>query len=51
MNDFDMEKSKDMFRNYLKWRKEFRVDMLPKVNYLNFKIYSFAKMKILFGRN
>ncbi|XP_057449832.1 phosphatidylinositol/phosphatidylcholine transfer protein SFH11 isoform X2 [Lotus japonicus] len=30
MNDFDMEKSKDMFRNYLKWRKEFRVDMLPK---------------------
>jgi len=32
MNDFDMTISKDMFLNYLKWRKEFRVDMIHKVN-------------------
>ncbi|XP_012574443.1 phosphatidylinositol/phosphatidylcholine transfer protein SFH11 isoform X2 [Cicer arietinum] len=30
MNDFDMTVSRDMFLNYLKWRKEFRVDMLHK---------------------
>lgn len=32
MRDYDMLKAKDMFVNFLKWREEFRVDMLPKVN-------------------
>lgn len=32
MRDFDRSKSKEMFQNYLNWRKEFRVDQLPKVN-------------------
>lgn len=31
MRDFDMLKSKEMFQNYLKWRKDFRVDVLSKV--------------------
>ncbi|KAL2348151.1 hypothetical protein Fmac_002151 [Flemingia macrophylla] len=41
MRDFDMSKSKEMFQNYLKWRKEFRVDVLPKE--FNFTEYNEVK--------
>ncbi|CAK9160144.1 unnamed protein product [Ilex paraguariensis] len=32
MRDFDLIKAKEAFLNYLKWRKEFRVDAIIKVN-------------------
>ncbi|KHN34945.1 Sec14 cytosolic factor [Glycine soja] len=41
MRDFDMSKSKEMFQNYLKWRKDFRVDVLPKE--FNFTEYDEVK--------
>ncbi|AES94256.1 putative cellular retinaldehyde binding/alpha-tocopherol transport, CRAL/TRIO [Medicago truncatula] len=41
MNDFDMTISKDMFLNYLKWRKEFRVDMIHK----EFKFTEYTEVK------
>ncbi|XP_027914662.1 phosphatidylinositol/phosphatidylcholine transfer protein SFH11 isoform X3 [Vigna unguiculata] len=41
MRDFDMSKSKGMFQNYLNWRKEFRVDQLPKE--FNFTEYNEVK--------
>ncbi|KAK7406249.1 hypothetical protein VNO78_07872 [Psophocarpus tetragonolobus] len=41
MRDFDISKSKEMFQNYLQWRKEFRVDMLPKE--FNFTEYDEVK--------
>ncbi|TKY70836.1 Phosphatidylinositol/phosphatidylcholine transfer protein SFH11 [Spatholobus suberectus] len=41
MRDFDMAKSKEMFQSYLKWRKEFRVDMFPKE--FNFTEYNEVK--------
>ncbi|XP_020218168.1 phosphatidylinositol/phosphatidylcholine transfer protein SFH11 isoform X2 [Cajanus cajan] len=41
MRDFDVSKSKEMFQNYLKWRKEFRVDVLPKE--FNFTEYNEVK--------
>ncbi|KAK7367789.1 hypothetical protein VNO80_09807 [Phaseolus coccineus] len=41
MRDFDMSKSKEMFQNYLKWRNEFRVDLLPKE--FNFTEYNEVK--------
>ena len=33
MRDFDILKAKTMFLNYLKWREEFRVDTISKVNF------------------
>ncbi|KHN42702.1 phosphatidylinositol/phosphatidylcholine transfer protein SFH11-like [Glycine soja] len=41
MRDFDMLKSKEMFQNYLKWRKDFRVDVLSKE--FNFTEYDEVK--------
>ncbi|XP_027361995.1 phosphatidylinositol/phosphatidylcholine transfer protein SFH11 [Abrus precatorius] len=41
MRDFDMPKSKDMFQNYLKWRKEFRVDKLAE----EFKFTEYNEVK------
>ncbi|KAK7309050.1 hypothetical protein RJT34_05474 [Clitoria ternatea] len=41
MRDFDMPKSKEMFQNYLKWRKEFRVDNLPE----EFKFPEYREVK------
>ncbi|CAJ1928416.1 unnamed protein product [Sphenostylis stenocarpa] len=41
MRDFDMLKSKEMFQNCLNWRKEFRVDLLPKE--FNFTEYNEVK--------
>ncbi|KAK2372293.1 Sec14p phosphatidylinositol transfer family protein [Trifolium repens] len=41
MNDFDMTISKEMFLNYLKWRKEFRVDMIHK----EFKFTEYTEVK------
>ncbi|KAJ1416010.1 CRAL/TRIO, N-terminal domain [Sesbania bispinosa] len=41
MNDFDVSKSRDVFHNYLKWRKDFRVDMLPK----EFKFTEYTEVK------
>ncbi|XP_058778204.1 phosphatidylinositol/phosphatidylcholine transfer protein SFH11 [Vicia villosa] len=41
MNDFDMTISKDMFLNYLKWRKEFRVDMIHE----EFKFTEYTEVK------
>lgn len=32
MRDFDMSKAKEMFVNYLKWREDFGVDTISKVN-------------------
>lgn len=31
MRDFDLMKAKEMFLNYLKWREEYRVDLINKV--------------------
>lgn len=31
MRDFDLEKSKDAFLNYIKWRMDSKVDMISKV--------------------
>lgn len=31
MRDFDLEKSKDAFLNYLKWRVDSKVDMISQV--------------------
>ncbi|CAJ2650496.1 unnamed protein product [Trifolium pratense] len=41
MNDFDMMISKELFLNYLKWRKEFRVDMIHK----EFKFTEYTEVK------
>jgi hypothetical protein len=32
MRDFNLSKAKEMFLNYLKWREDFGVDAIPKVN-------------------
>ena len=43
-----MSKSKEVFLNFLKWREEFRVDMLPKVNNTELQdilIFIFLNMK------
>lgn len=39
MRDFDLEKSKEMFVNYLKWREEYRVDAIPKVIFLDLCLF------------
>lgn len=37
MRDFDIAKAKEAFLIYLKWREDYRVDAIPKVNFeLNF---------------
>jgi phosphopantetheinyl transferase len=32
MRDFNLSKAKEMFLNFLKWREDFGVDAIPKVN-------------------
>ncbi|XP_019424553.1 PREDICTED: phosphatidylinositol/phosphatidylcholine transfer protein SFH11 isoform X2 [Lupinus angustifolius] len=44
MRDFDMSAAKDMFLNYLKWREESRVDMLPK----EFKFTEYTEVKKIY---
>ncbi len=44
MRDFDISKSRDMFVNYLKWREDFGVDAIPKVQ-------SRQTLTILYTRN
>ncbi|KAF7828410.1 Phosphatidylinositol/phosphatidylcholine transfer protein SFH11 [Senna tora] len=41
MRDFDMLKAKEMFLNFLKWREEYRVDMIPK----EFKFTEYTEVK------
>ncbi|KAK4262608.1 hypothetical protein QN277_028149 [Acacia crassicarpa] len=41
MRDYDMLKAKEMFLNFLQWREEFRVDMLPK----EFKFTEYTEVK------
>ncbi|XWS49739.1 hypothetical protein CRYUN_Cryun12cG0028700 [Craigia yunnanensis] len=41
MRDFDLSKAKEMFLNYLKWRKNYRVDAIQK----EFKFIELAEVK------
>lgn len=32
MRDFDLEKSKEAFLNYMKWRVDYKVDLISQVS-------------------
>lgn len=35
MRDFDLAKAKEAFLTYLKWREDYKVDAIPKVNQIS----------------
>lgn len=45
MRDFDLQKAKEMFLNYLQWRKDYGVDAIQKASIIQTISYPFMHEK------